>query len=459
MDNFDFHFIAIGGVGQSALAKILLQLGYKVSGSDIQNSKYTKLTEDLGAKIYIGHKKENIKGHPCVVISSAIKEDNPELIEAKNLGLKIMHRSDCLKFISEKFPTFIGFAGTHGKTTTSGLMSFIMDKMGENPSYAIGGIIPKLNINANASLDSKYFIAELDESDGTIEKYHPNLFLINNLEEDHLDHYENGLVDILATFEKTVKNMSGDDKLFLNLDNIGCNIFKSQIEFKNIITYAIDSKADYTVKNIKFDELNSVFDVYKKDNFLGKIKLIVPGLHNICNALAVISILDTLGYNFEDYSKYFEEFSGMGRRFQIVADNKTKNIKIVDDYAHHPSEIKSTLNAVQKSSRRKVVIFQPHRYTRLKGLWNDFLSAFYNIDKLFVLDVFSAGDEKDEEFNSKNFAHDIKQNNVNAEYIEGDIKTAAKTITPELKKNDLVLTLGAGDVTKIGEVINDLLSK
>ena len=149
----------------------------------------------------------------------------------------------------------------------------------------------------------------------------------------------------------------------------------------------------------------------------------------------------------------------MGRRFQIVADNKTKNIKIVDDYAHHPSEIKSTLNAVQKSSRRKVVIFQPHRYTRLKGLWNDFLSAFYNIDKLFVLDVFSAGDEKDEEFNSKNFTHDIKQNNVNAEYIEGDIKTAAKTITPELKQNDLVLTLGAGDITKIGEVINDLLSK
>ncbi len=459
MQTKTFHFIAIGGVGQSALAKILLQLGYKVTGSDIQNSKYTKLVEDLGAEVFIGHKKENIKGEPTVVISSAIKEDNPELIEAKRLGLEILHRSDCLKLISEKFPIFVGLAGTHGKTTTSGLLSFILDRMGENPSFAIGGIIPKLNINANASKTSKIFVAELDESDGTIQKYHPNYFLINNLEEDHLDYYKNGLCDILATFEKTVSNMQENDKLFLNVDNMGCNIFKSQTDFKNIITYAIDNVADYMVKNIKFVELDSSFEVYKKDTLLGKINLIVPGLHNICNALAIVSILDTMGFEFSEYAKFFEEFSGMGRRFQLVSDNKKTNIKIIDDYAHHPSEIKSTLNAIQKSKRRKVVIFQPHRYTRLKGLWNEFLSAFYNIDKLYVLDVFSAGDEFDSEFNSKNFAHDIKQNNVDCEYIEGDIEQAGKTIAQKLHNNDLVLTLGAGDITKIGGVIDDLLSK
>lgn len=458
-NNMDFHFIAIGGVGQSALAKILLQLGYKVSGSDIQDGKYIKLVKDMGAEVYIGHKKENIKGRPVVVVSSAIKKDNPEFVEAQKLGLNIMHRSDCLKFISEKFSVFIGFAGTHGKTTTSGLLSFILERMNQNPSFAIGGIIPKLNINAKADVNSKYFIAELDESDGTIQKYHPNIFVVNNLEEDHLDYYKNGLVDILSTFEKTVLNMDKNDKLFLNLDNMGCNIFKSQIDYENIITYAVDNDADYTVKNIEFVELNSMFEVYKKGELLGKIKLIVPGFHNVCNALAVVSVLDSLGFKFSDYSKYFEEFSGMGRRFQLVAQNKEKNIKIVDDYAHHPSEIKSTLNAIQKTSRRKVVIFQPHRYTRLKGLWNDFLSAFYNIDKLFVLDVFSAGDEYDCEFNSKNFAHDIKQNNVDAQYIEGDIKTAAESITSQLKNDDLVLTLGAGDITKIGGVINDLLSK
>ena len=184
----DFHFIAIGGVGQSALAKILLRLNYSVSGSDINDSKYVKLVQDLGGEVYIGHNANNIKGKPKVVVSSAIKEDNPEIIKARELGLEIMHRSDCLKFISEQFPCFIGLAGTHGKTTTSGFLSFVLEKMAQNPSYAIGGIIPELNINASANKNSKYFIAELDESDGTIQKYSPDLVVINNLEADHLDY-------------------------------------------------------------------------------------------------------------------------------------------------------------------------------------------------------------------------------------------------------------------------------
>lgn len=457
-DSFpDFHFIAIGGVGQSALAKILLCLGYSVSGSDIQESKYTKLTSSLGAKIYIGHSKDNIKGSPKIVISSAIKEDNPELIYARENNLDVMHRSDCLKFISEKFPIFIGLAGTHGKTTTSGLLSFLMEKMNLNPSYAIGGIIPKLNINAKADKNSKYFIAELDESDGTIQKYSPDYLVINNLEKDHLDFYKNGLDDIILTFEKLIDNMDETKKVFLNVDNEGCNLFKKQTKFKNIITYALNNEADYNAKNIIFDELNSSFDFYKKDKLIGKINLIIPGVHNIYNALAILSILDTLGFKYDEYYKYFPEFSGMGRRFQIVAD--INDIKIIDDYAHHPQEIKSTLSAIKDIKRRKVVIFQPHRYTRLKGLWNEFLDSFNTIDKLFVLDVFSAGDSFDSQYNSKNFVNEIIEKGIDTQYIEGDIKEAAKKIAPKLKKGDIVLTLGAGDITKIGGEINDLLSK
>ncbi len=457
-DSFpDFHFIAIGGVGQSALAKILLCLGYSVSGSDIQESKYTKLTSSLGAKIYIGHSKDNIKGSPKIVISSAIKEDNPELIYARENNLDVMHRSDCLKFISEKFPIFIGLAGTHGKTTTSGLLSFLMEKMNLNPSYAIGGIIPKLNINAKANKNSKYFIAELDESDGTIQKYSPDYLVINNLEKDHLDFYKNGLDDIILTFEKLIDNMDETKKVFLNVDNEGCKLFKKQTKFKNIITYALNNEADYNAKNIIFDELNSSFDFYKKDKLIGKINLIIPGVHNIYNALAILSILDTLGFKYDEYYKYFPEFSGMGRRFQIVAD--INDIKIIDDYAHHPQEIKSTLSAVKDTKRRKVVIFQPHRYTRLKGLWNEFLDSFNTIDKLFVLDVFSAGDSFDSQYNSKNFVNEIIKKGIDTQYIEGDIKEAAKKIAPKLKKGDIVLTLGAGDITKIGGEINDLLSK
>lgn len=457
--DFDFHFIAIGGVGQSALAKILLQLGYKVSGSDISDSKYIKLTKELGAKVFIGHNKDNIQGRPKVVISSAIKEGNPELIKAKELNLEIIHRSDCLKIISQKFPKFIGLAGTHGKTTTSGLLSFVLAKMQQNPSFAIGGIIPKLNINASASKDSKYFIAELDESDGTIQKYSPDYFVINNLEADHLDYYKNGLEDIIPVFERVIDNMvtKTDSKLFINIDSAGCNEFLKQTKIKNITTYSLNLKSDYKAANIIFDELSSSFDVYHKEKLLGNIKLIVPGIHNVYNALAIVSLLDSLGFEFSQYSSYFSEFSGIGRRFQIVAE--IDDIKIIDDYAHHPSEIQSTLEAVNKINKRKVAIFQPHRYTRLKGLWGEFLESFENVDKLFVLDVYAAGDKFDKLYNGETFVEAIKQKGVDAQYIKGNIEQAGKEIAKNLKTGDIVLTLGAGDITKIGGVINDLLSK
>ncbi len=457
MENYDFHFIAIGGVGQSALAKILLQLGYKVSGSDLIESKYTKIVEKLGAKVFIGQNASNIIGTPTIVISSAIKENNPELILAKKLNLKIIHRSDCLKFISEKFETFIGSSGTHGKTTTSGMLAFILEKLKKNPAYAIGGILPFYQTNANSCKNSKYFIAELDESDGSIIKYHPDYLIINNLEEDHLDFYKNGLEDILKIFEKTTKNLKPNGKIFINIDNEGNNKLSKIINKNNVITYGIKNDADYQAKNIVFNDFETSFEIYKKNKLLGKIKLIIPGEHNVYNAMAVTAVLDFLGLNFEEYKKFFEEFSGMGRRFQIVAN--TKGVKIIDDYAHHPTEIKTTLNAIKNIKNRKIAIFQPHRYTRLKGLWNEFLDSFYVVNKLYIVDVYSAGDKPLNDFNSKNFAIEITKKGINATYIEGNINEAAKKITPELKKDDIIITLGAGDITKIGGIINDLLTK
>ncbi len=442
----DFHFIAIGGVGQSALAKILLCLGYKVSGSDIQDSKYVQLVKKLGAEIYIGHNKTNIKGTPKVVVSSAIKDDNPELIEAKKLNLEIMHRSDCLKYISEQFPCFIGLSGTHGKTTTSGLLSFVMEKMNLKPSYAIGGIIPELNINASADKNSKYFVAELDESDRTIVKYNPDILVINNIEEDHLDHYKD-LSDIVDTFNTVANNSK---KVFVNIDNLGVQKLNS----KEYITYGIN-QGFYQAKNIELKELNSSFDVYKNNEFLTKINLIIPGVHNVYNALAIVSVLNYLGL--KNYEKYFREFTGMGRRFQLVADKN--DIKIIDDYAHHPSEIKSTLSAIKNLKRNKVAIFQPHRYTRLKALWSEFLDSFDSVDELYVLDTFCAGDKFDETYNSENFTDAIAKKGLKASYIKGSIEEAGQKIAPKLHKGDIVLTLGAGDVTKIGGIINDLLTK
>lgn len=446
-----FHFIAIAGIGQSALAKILLQKRYEVTGSDIVDSKYAKELKDLGATIYIGHKKENVPCDSNVVISTAIKEDNPELIRAKELGLTIYHRSDILKFVSEHYEKFIGFAGTHGKTTTSGLMSYILEEMKIRPSYAIGGIIPKYHTNSSAN-NSPYFIAELDESDGTIVKYAPNIAVINNLEPDHCDFYGTGLDKLFETFKTFTDNMKEDSTLVLNADSSGLMEF-SKLLNKNFKTIGIKNDANYMAKNIELNGMHSNFDVYINGENKGKINLSIPGMHNVYNALSVISALDSAGFDFNDYQKHFTGFSGMGRRFQLIKE--FEDIKIVDDYAHHPSEIKSTLTASKEiGAKRTVAIFQPHRYTRFQGLWEEFLASFDFADEVFVTDVWRAGDEPIKGFDSKDFK---KQLGKKCNYVKGSMKEIAPEIAKTLKSGDLVLTLGAGDITKLGEYIYDSL--
>lgn len=462
MDNKNkkFHFIAIGGIGMSGLAKYLLELGCTVSGSDIKESKYTKKTENLGAKVYIGHDAKYIEPDMTVVASTAIKEDNPEIIRAKELGLKVLHRSDILKMISEglgkkenEIQEFIGFSGTHGKTTTSGLCSYVLEKAGYEPSYCVGGIIPDLDTNAKSS-DGKYFVAELDESDGTIVKYHTNVSVINNLEVDHVDFYKNGFDDLLKTFRTHIDNRVQGGKVIVNKD---CNGIKKLIEANpdvKFITFGIESGGvDYSARNMKFTEFGSEFDIYYRSNKIVSLKLTIPGKHNIYNALAVTAALNEEGIDLEKVKPHFETFSGMGRRFQKVAE--FDGIRIFDDYAHHPTEIKTTLDSARLcNTNRLVAIFQPHRFSRLKGLWNDFLKSFGAVDKLIVVDVYSASEEAIEGVNSKAFAQCFKNDDVS--YIGGSMENAARKILPLLKSGDMVITLGAGDVTRIGGELQKL---
>src|SRR5574344_311552 len=456
MDNQDkkFHFIAIGGIGMSGLAKYLLELGCSVSGSDIKASKYTQKVADLGAKVFIGHDEKNIEEGMTVVASTAIREDNPEILKAKKLGIKVLHRSDVLKLISEglgkkehEIQQFIGFSGTHGKTTTSGLCSYVLEKAGYAPSYCVGGIIPNLDTNAK-SAHGKYFVAELDESDGTIVKYHTNISVINNLEVDHVDFYKNGFDDLLKTFRTHIDNIVKGGKVIVNKD---CNGIKKLIIANpdiKFITFGLDSSAvDYTAKNIKYTEFGSAFDIYKNDTKIVSLKLTIPGRHNIYNSLAVISALNEEGIDLEKVKPHFETFSGMGRRFQKVAE--FDGIRIFDDYAHHPTEIKTTLDSAKLCTNdRLVAIFQPHRYTRLKGFWDDFLQSFDAVDKLIIVDVFSASEDPIEGINSKAFSQTFKNKDVT--YIGGSMENAATKIMPLLKSGDMVITLGAGDVTRIG---------
>lgn len=459
MDNKNkkFHFIAIGGIGMSGLAKYLLELGCTVSGSDIKESKYTKKVEDLGAKVYIGHDAKYIEPDMIIVASTAIRDDNPEKIRAKELGLEVLHRSDVLKMISEgvgnEIHQFIGFSGTHGKTTTSGLCSYVLEKAGLEPSYCVGGIIPSLDTNAKASL-GKHFVAELDESDGTIIKYHTNISVINNLEVDHVDFYKNGFDDLLKTFRQHLDNMAKNGKVIVNKD---CNGIKKLMASNNdvkFITFGIESGGvDYSARNMSFTEFGSAFDVYYRGQKLVSLKLIVPGKHNIYNALAVVSALNEDGVDIEKVRPHFETFSGMGRRFQKVAE--FDGIRIFDDYAHHPTEIKTTLDSARLcDTNRLVAIFQPHRYSRLKGLWEDFLKSFGAVDKLIVLDVYSASEDAIEGVNSKIFAQCFKNEDVT--YVSGSMENAARKILPLLKSGDMVVTLGAGDVTRIGGELQKL---
>ena len=450
-----FHFIAIGGIGMSGLAKYLLESGCEVSGSDIAASKYTKQLEKLGAKVYIGHDEKHVEADMTVVASTAIRDNNPEIIKAKSLGLKVYHRSDILKMISEGVgkrdkQLFIGFSGTHGKTTTSGLCSYVLEDAGLEPSYCVGGIIPGLETNAK-STDGKYFVAELDESDGTIVKYCTDISVINNLEIDHVDFYKDGFGELLDTFKVHLSHMAKGGKVIVNND---CNGIKKLIAANpeyDFITFGLNN-SDYTAQNITYIGIGSEFDIYYKEQKLGSLKLSIPGRHNVYNALAVSAALVEAGIPFEKIQAHFTDFTGMGRRFQLVSE--FNGIKIVDDYAHHPSEIKTTLESAKKAAEKRLVaVFQPHRYTRLKGLWEDFQKSFDDVDLLFVVDVYAASEDVIEGITSEKFVQSL--NSDKASYISGNMEEASKKIAPLLREGDLVITLGAGDITKIGKAIEN----
>lgn len=459
--NKKYHFIAIGGVGMSGLAKYLLQNGCEVSGSDINDSKYVKGVRDLGAKVYIGHSEDNVPEDCIVVASTAIREFNPEIQKAKRLGLPIWHRSDLLAEISRHEDYFIGFSGTHGKTTTSGLCSYVLEKAGLKPSYVVGGIIPELNTNANCS-HGKYFIAELDESDGTIVKYSPNLVVVNNLEPDHLDFYKNGLESILETFETFISNMRENGVILANMDNEGVKRLVKYFSVHELahhakfVTYSIGGNTDYSAKNIKYEQDYTTFDVYYKGKFQTRLKIILKGVHNVYNSLAVWAALHTAGVDMKLVNPHFETFSGMGRRFQKVGE--FNGITIYDDYAHHPTEIKATLSCSKAfKGKRIIAVFQPHRYSRFQNLWNEFMRVFDGVDELVVTDVFAACEDEIVGVNSKSFANEFKEkSDIPCRYIPGNMHEVAKALYKDLKPNDIVIGLGAGTITQLGPELMNL---
>lgn len=436
-----YHFIAIGGIGMSGLAKYLLEDGHIVSGSDIADSKYVDKLREMGAEVSVGHSADNVPEGAIVIKSTAIRDNNPEVIRAKELGLPIYHRSDLLKEIAERAQQegkdggkcFIGFSGTHGKTTTSGLASYVLDKAGLEPSFVDGGIIPELNTNAQHR-GGKYFVAELDESDGTIVKYSPDILVINNLEEDHIDFYTNGMSDLVETFNCIV---SQSKKVIANNDNEGIKLLKG-----DFITFGLND-ADYTAKSIN----NESLEIYHHGELLTTVKIQLAGIHNVYNTLAVVAALNEAGVDVKQIAQFFYPFTGMGRRFQKVCE--FDGIQVYDDYAHHPTEIKAALQAAASKFGKENVaaVFQPHRFTRLQALWNEFKMAFENSGRIIVTDVYAASEDPLEGVNSEKFASELP----NSEYISGSMQEVAQKLKPTLKSGDVVVGLGAGTITNLGK--------
>jgi len=452
-----YYFIAIGGIGMSGLAKYLVEDGFTVLGSDIKKNRNIIELEKLGATIFIGHDEANLPEDCVVVASTAIKADNPELIKAKRLGLEILHRSDMLARISRyedgedcenRKKYFIGYSGTHGKTTTSGLASYVLEKAGLNPSFVVGGIVPEIGINSNAG-SGDFFIAELDESDGTIVKYQPEISVINNLEVDHVDFYTDGLQSILDTFKTYLGTLPEGAKIIINNDNEGNLKLIEQNPTVSFITFGLNN-ADYVAKNIKLG-VETTFDIFYKGEFLVDLKTQMLGEHNIYNALAVLASLNETGVNLELVKEHFYTFTGMGRRFQLSA--KFDGISVYDDYAHHPTEIKATLSSMSVLRDKNIIaVFQPHRYTRFHGLWDEFLTSFEGADKVFITDVYAASESPIEGISSQEFAKKLSET-IPCEHLKGSIADVAEQLLPRLKVGDVVIGLGAGTITTLGKDI------
>ena len=446
------HFIGIGGAGMSALAKILVEKGYEVSGSDMKESTMTGILRDLGAKIFIGHKAENVVGAEAIVVSSAIREENPEVVEANRLGLKRLHRSDVNAFLINNCKG-IAVAGAHGKTTTTSMIGVSLDYEGVSPSIIIGGEVDYLGSNAKLGT-SDYLVSEADESDGTFLKYHPYIGIVTNIENDHMDHYGT-MENIIKAFRQFLDQVRDDGWAVVCSDNDHIRDILPEVQCK-VITYGMNQSADYMAANVQTTASETTFEVVHKGEKLGQVRLNVPGMHNVLNAMACVVTGITLGLSVDQMAEGLTVFNGAKRRFQTKG--KVNDIWVVDDYAHHPTEIATTIKAARQTQpKRLVCAFQPHRYSRTQLLQKEYGSCFAGADLLVLTDVYSAGEDPIPGVDGELLVQEVaRQTGQNTVYIK-DKKEIAQYLKSIAQPGDLIMTMGAGDIVKCGEELVELL--
>lgn len=443
------HFIGIGGISMSGLAEILLSQGYKISGSDMKPSDITQKLETLGIKIYIGHDKSNIEGADLIVYTAAVKESNPELAAARQTGAACIDRATLLGLIMKRYMYGITVSGTHGKTTTTSMISMIMLEAGKDPTIHIGGQLAAINGTTKTG-GQEYFIAEACEYCDSFLKFFPYMAVILNIEFDHADYFRD-IDHVRSSFLKYMNLVPEDGYVITSADDENILRLLEQVRCRKI-TFSLESAdADWLAKDIKYDSHGCAsYTIVNKGRELGQIKLSVPGIHNVVNSLAAAAACHTLGCSIEDINTALGLFTGTHRRFELKGE--AEGIKVIDDYAHHPTEVKATLKAASEGDYGKVwCVFQPHTYSRTKALLEEFSNAFIDADNIILADIYAAREQDPGDINSAILAERISNAGKHAIYIKG-FDAIVEHLKENVKAGDIIITMGAGDVYKVGEM-------
>ncbi len=446
------HMIGIGGISMSGIAEILKHWGFKVTGSDWASSEVTDQLQKDGIHVTIGHDIDSLSTANIVVYTAAIKPDDIELLKAKELGIPTIERADFLGLLTKAFEDTICISGTHGKTTTTSMVSMCFLEACKDPSIQVGASLKAINGNYRVG-NSEYFIIEACEYVESFLKFYPKAEIILNIDNDHLDYFKN-MDNIFQAFAKYVKLLPKNGLLVLNNDNIYCTQLH-KYTYAKVVTYAIeDEKANYVARNIVFNKNGfASFDVYHNNYFYGTIQLSVPGIHNVSNALACIALCDNYGIDKIDIKSALKKYTGAHRRFEFIGT--IHGASIYDDYGHHPTEIKATADSLSKKEfRQSWVVFQPHTYSRTKNLLDDFAKVLTKFDHVIITDIYAARESNTYGITSQDLVDRIASFNKKAEYIS-DFEEIVQYLKSHVLKDDIILTLGAGTVTKIGPMLLD----
>jgi len=449
------HFIGIGGIGMSGIAELLLNSGYAVSGSDMKRSDITEKLQKLGAKIFYEHDKNNIQDCSVVVYSAAVPLTNPEIREAKSKKIPVISRAEMLNELV-RMKKGIGISGTHGKTTTTGMISYILTTAGVDPTMLIGGILGHVGSNAHFG-KGEYLVFEACEAFGSIDYFLPEISVLLNIDRDHLDYYKT-FDDLKATFLRFLNKVPFYSFCVANLDDDNIKSILPEIS-KRIITYGFSDSADVIGYNVLIEKGASLFNVKAFGKELGIFKINIPGMHNISNALAAISVAIEIGIDIKPIRDALENFKNSDRRFEILFS--CKGITVIDDYAHHPGEITATLNAGRQflnanNGKRLIAVFQPHLFSRTQMLYEGFAKSLLLADKIFLTEIYPAREKPIPGVKTALIFDLLKESNADVTFVE-KVDDLSSVLLDEIKEDDVLITLGAGNITKIAHEISDKL--